>query len=118
MKFMLEFPAKGSPFTYSRPEDLREAQRLLANALEKGVLDCAYSKVGGGGFAVMNADSIADLRMQLRHLNVHDVNIHPISNLSDVLDGYLEFHESGGADAYKAQAAAYAEHAAAGYPKK
>ena len=118
MKFMLEFPAKGSPFNSSRPEDLREAKRLLQNAFDKGVLDCAYSKVGGGGFAVMNADSIAELRFQLRHLNVHDVNIHPISNLTDVLDGYVEFHESGGAEDYKAKAAAAAAHAAAGYPEK
>ena len=95
MKFMLEFPAKGSPFTNSRPEDLREAKRLLENALAAGTLDCAYSKVGGGGYAVMNADSVADLRKQLRALNVHDVEVIPVSTLTDVLDGYLEYHESG-----------------------
>jgi hypothetical protein len=56
--------------------------------------------------------------MQLRHLNVHDVNIHPISNLSDVLDGYLEFHESGGADAYNSGVEAFVARAAAGYPQQ
>ena len=117
MKFMLVFPAKGSPFTNSRPEDLHEAKRLLQNALDSGKLDCAYSKVGGGGFAVMNADSIADLRMQLRRLNVHEVDIHPVSDLVDVLDGYIEYHESGAHDELKQKAAAYAAHAAAGYPK-
>ena len=118
MKFMLEFPAKGSPFSNSRPEDLKEAKRLLQNALDSGKLECAYSKVGGGGYAVMNADSIADLRLQLRRLNVHDVNIHPISQLVDVIDGYIEYHESGAHEELKKQAAAYHEHAAAGYPEK
>jgi hypothetical protein len=118
MKFMLEFPAKGSPFSNSRPEDLKEAKRLLQGALENGKLDCAYSKVGGGGYAVMNADSIADLRLQLRRLNVHDVNIQPISELVDVIDGYIEYHESGAHEELKQKAAAYHEHAASGYPEK
>jgi len=118
MKFMLEFPAKGSPFAASRPEDLKEAKRLLQGALESGKLDCAYSKVGGGGYAVMNADSIADLRMQLRRLNVHDVNIQPISDLVDVIDGYIEYHESGAHEEFKQKAAAYHDRAAAGYPEQ
>ena len=118
MKFMLEFPAKGSPFTNSRPEDLREAKRLLENALASGMMDCAYSKVGGGGYAVMNADSVADLRKQLRSLNVHDVEVIPVSALTDVLDGYLEYHESGAHEEVKKKAAEYYDHAAAGYPKK
>ena len=118
MKFMLEFPAKGSPFASSRPEDLREALRLLGGALEKGTFDCAYSKVGGGGYAVVNVDSIADLRMMLRRLNVNDVDVHPVSATIDVIQGYLEYHESGAAEDLKAKAAAYHEHAAAGYPQK
>lgn len=118
MKFMLEFPAKGSPFAASRPEDLREAMRLLGNALEKGTFDCAYSKVGGGGYAVVNSDSIADLRVLLRKLNVHDVNIQPVSATLDVMQGYLDFHESGEAEAYRQKAMSYAAHAAAGYEQK
>jgi len=118
MKFMLEFPAKGSPFTNSRPEDLREAQRLLENAFEKGTMDCAYSKVGGGGYAVVNAENVADLRMMLRRLNVHDVDVHPVSMLTDVIEGYLEFHESGAAEEHKKNRIAYAAHAEAGYPEK
>lgn len=117
MKFMLEFPAKGSPFAASRPEDLREALRMLQGAFEKGTLDCAYSKVGGGGYAVVNADSVADLRMLLRKLNVHDVNVQPVSALSDVIEGYLDFHESGAHEEHLKKRADYMAHAAAGYPQ-
>jgi len=118
MKFMLEFPAKGSPFMKSRPEDLQEALRMLENAFAKGTIDCAYSKVGGGGYAVVNADTIAELRVMLRKLNVHDVEVHPVSLTTDVIKGYIEHHASGAHEELKKARAEYSAHAAAGYPNK
>lgn len=119
MKFMLEFPARGySLFSKSRPEDLREALRLLSGAMSEGTIDCAYSKVGGGGYAVVNADDIASLRMMLRRLNVNDVDVHPISNTTEVIQGYLDYHESGAHEEFTKQAGARGERAMSGYQKK
>ncbi|MDX1412703.1 MAG: hypothetical protein R3293_00845 [Candidatus Promineifilaceae bacterium] len=95
MKYMLEIPANGSPWAHLNEAQLKEVHSRVKGALGNGSIDCAYSKVGGGGYVVVNVDDHAQLQRTLRMLDAHDVNIIPISALEDVLEEYIEQHESG-----------------------
>lgn len=110
MKYMLELPANGSPWAHMNAAQLKEVHRRLQGAMENGSIDCAYSKVGGGGYVVVNADDHAQLQRTLRMLDAHDLNIIPISALEDVLEEYIEHHESGAHEKHQERAAAHVEH--------
>jgi hypothetical protein len=92
---MIEIPTKGSPWAHLNPAQLKEALNQLKAAIGNGSLDCAYSKTGGGGYIVVNVDDHEQLHRALRMLTIHDANVVPISALTDVIQGYIDHHESG-----------------------
>jgi hypothetical protein len=98
MKFMLEFPSYHESRLYrAKPEHLREGLRRFQEALQDGSFDAAYTKVGGGGYIIVNSSDTATLTRILRKYLVHDVNVVPILETTQVIQGYIDHHETEGA---------------------
>ena len=58
----------------------------------KGIIEAAYGLVSGGSVWVVNVDSNESLATWLRRykfIYVHDVEVTPITDLHDLLDGYI-----------------------------
>ena len=105
MKFMLEFPARdNSIFQDMALPHLKEWLRRLEAGMANGSIDSAYSKVGGGGYFVVNAEDDQQLRRALRGLGIHEVDVVPVSATADVVKGYIDFHESGDIDDHREMA--------------
>ena len=94
MKYLVAFNGeKESPFHHAKAEHLKAAKEKLEAALKDKSLDCCYHKVGGGGFMVVNSSSHESLTRILRKYALTDVDVHPLIDTRDLIDGYVE-HKS------------------------
>jgi len=91
MKYLLSFAgAVPSPFATLPADQLAAAQAKLVTALKDGSLDCAYSKLGGGGFMVVNSSSHEALTKIIRGYHLTDIEVTPLIETADLLGGYEE----------------------------
>lgn len=91
MKYLISFAgAVPSPYSTLTVDQLAAGQAKLATALKDGSVDCAYSKVGGGGFMVVNSSSHEALTRILRGYHLTDVEVTPLIATMDLLGGYAE----------------------------
>ncbi len=94
MKFLLEFAPAGI-FQHLTPKHLDAAKVGLKKGLTDGSIDCFYSKIGGGAFAVVNSTSPDTLRANLRAHGINNVTVTSVDPLVDVVSGYIAAHKSG-----------------------
>jgi hypothetical protein len=72
-------------------EGLESGKQMLEGAMDKGVIEGAYTLVSGGTVWIVNADSHETLARSLRKLKLvgtHQVEVHPILDTRDVIDAY------------------------------
>jgi hypothetical protein len=73
-------------------EAVEQGKRMLQLGKEKGIIEAAYTLVGGGNVMIVNADSHELLARALRKLravaNAPYVEVHPILETLEVLESY------------------------------
>lgn len=72
-------------------EGLEKGRQMLEGAMEKGVVEGAYTLVSGGTVWIVNAESHETLARGLRKLKLvgtHQVEVHPILDTKEVMDTY------------------------------
>lgn len=98
-KYLLSFSAHSpSPFAGLHHHALQTILDKLDAGMNDGSLECCYSKVGGGGFMVLNAKNNTALLRELRLMGITDVDVHPVVNTREVVEGYHQ-HATQGVDA-------------------
>jgi hypothetical protein len=74
------------------PKAVEQGKRMLEIGKQQGIIEAAYTLVGGGNIMIVNADSHEVLARALRKLravaNAPHVEVHPILDTSEVLDSY------------------------------
>jgi hypothetical protein len=73
-------------------EAVEQGKRMLQAGKDQGIIEAAYTLVGGGNVMIVNADSHEILARALRKLravaNAPHVEVHPILDTSEVLESY------------------------------
>jgi hypothetical protein len=72
-------------------EKLQQGKQMLQAGIDKGIIESAYTLVGGGSVWIVNAESHESLARGLRKLKLvgaHHVEVHPILDTRDVMDAY------------------------------
>jgi hypothetical protein len=72
-------------------EKLQQGKEMLQAGIDKGIIEGAYTLVGGGTVWIVNAESHESLARGLRKLKLvgtHHVEVHPILDTRDVMDAY------------------------------
>jgi hypothetical protein len=72
-------------------EKLQQGKQMLQAGIDKGIIEGAYTLVGGGSVWIVNAESHESLARGLRKLKLvgtHHVEVHPILDTRDVMDAY------------------------------
>ncbi|MDX6557607.1 MAG: hypothetical protein QOF72_656 [Blastocatellia bacterium] len=92
MKYMvISKPGEMDPRGVTR-EAVEQGKRMLQAGKDQGIIEAAYTLVGGGNVMIVNADSHEILARALRKLravaNAPHVEVHPILDTSEVLESY------------------------------
>ena len=96
MKYLLHFAhGRRSPFADAEHEHMRNALMKLNKGFKDGSIDCCYTKVGGGGFVVVNSSNHESLTRMLRLYGITDAEVTPVVDTRDVMEGYIEHHQIG-----------------------
>jgi hypothetical protein len=72
-------------------EKLQKGKQMLQDGIDKGIIEGAYTLVGGGSVWIVNAESHESLARALRKLKLvgtHHVEVHPILSTKEVMDAY------------------------------
>ncbi|HEX7999711.1 MAG TPA: hypothetical protein VF528_15090 [Pyrinomonadaceae bacterium] len=72
-------------------EKLQKGRQMLQDGIDKGIVEGAYTLVGGGSVWIVNAESHESLARALRKLKLvgtHHVEVHPILDTREVMDAY------------------------------
>lgn len=72
-------------------EKLQKGKQMLQAGMDKGVIEGAYTLVGGGSVWIVNAESHESLARALRKLKLvgkHHVEVHPILDTREVMNTY------------------------------
>jgi hypothetical protein len=72
-------------------EKLKKGRQMLQDGIDKGIVEGAYTLVGGGSVWIVNAESHESLARALRKLKLvgtHHVEVHPILDTREVMDAY------------------------------
>lgn len=94
MKYAIIFPPQGN-LHHATKDHLDDGKQRLQKALDDKTIEAAYSKVGGGGIWIVNSESNHTLIKGLRKHLITNVEVIPIVDTVDVLDGHLEYHAAG-----------------------
>jgi hypothetical protein len=92
MKFLIVSKPRGSILQNASPEAIQQGKDMVQQGMDKGIIEAAYGLVSGGSVWVVNVDSNESLATWLRRykfIYVHDVEVTPITDLHDLLDGYI-----------------------------
>lgn len=72
-------------------EKLQKGRQMLQDSIDKGIVEGAYTLVGGGSVWIVNAESHESLARALRKLKLvgtHNVEVHPILDTREMMDAY------------------------------
>jgi hypothetical protein len=76
-------------------EHLVALKKGVEGAIAKGSIKGAYAKVGGGVVLIVDSPSNGQLTVELRKHQIIDAEVVPLVNYLDLLDGHIEFKETG-----------------------
>jgi hypothetical protein len=68
---------------------LAELVGIVEKAKTEGKVDGIYGRVGGGLVAIVNADDQAVIARLLRKYGIHDAEVHPLRDATDLIRGHL-----------------------------
>ncbi|MBD0324902.1 MAG: hypothetical protein ICV68_00640 [Pyrinomonadaceae bacterium] len=72
-------------------DKLQKGKQMLQDSIDKGIVEGAYTLVGGGSVWIVNAESHESLARALRKLKLvgtHHVEVHPILDTREVMNAY------------------------------
>jgi hypothetical protein len=91
MKYLIISKPGESSLREVTHEKLQQGKQMLQAGIDKGIIEGAYTLVGGGSVWIVNAESHETLARGLRKLKLvgtHHVEVHPIIDTKDVIDAY------------------------------
>lgn len=98
MKFLIVSKPRGnSILRKASAESIQQGKDMIQQGMDKGIVEAAYSLVSGGSVWIVNVDSNESLATWLRRFKfvyVHDVEVTPITDMHDMLDGYIAHRNS------------------------
>ncbi|MBL8150872.1 MAG: hypothetical protein JNN15_13180 [Blastocatellia bacterium] len=80
-------------------EHLEKFQSGLKAALDKGSIEGAYAKVGGGLVFITNWSGHGDLTVELRKHHIMDAEVIPLVPLASLLEAHSDYRKTGTAKA-------------------
>ena len=92
MKYLLISHKEGniSALKHLSDDKLQDVKATIQDGHDRGIIEASYALVGGGSVWIVNADSNASLARGLRKLGIHNVEVSPIVEVLDLIDGHLE----------------------------
>ena len=76
-------------------DQLTALKKGVEEAIAKGAIKGAYAKVGGGVVLIVDSPSNASLTLELRKHQLTDSEVVPLVDYIDLLDGHIEFKNTG-----------------------
>jgi hypothetical protein len=76
-------------------DHLQKFKDGIQAAMQRGTIEGAYAKVGGGLVLIVDSPSNAQLTVELRKNQITDAEVIPLVSLVDLLDAHIEHRQTG-----------------------